>query len=429
MVARALCALTLVIAGLGAPAASAQTVIGYPGFANLSGLQLNGSAARSATVLELTPASPNQQGSAFATTPVDPRQSFSTGFGLNFPAGSFPPADGMAFVLQSVGPTAVSASGLGSALGYGGIHPSVAVEFDLFNGDPGDPGYVSSGAVDAGDQHVGITVNGDPTSHFACATVRSPPDSPCTGTLPGPLSGPVFAWVDYSSAAHVLSVYVAKTRTKPAAPVVSRAIDLAGLLGPSTFAGFTAATGLFTAEQDVTAWGLGALVTPPPPVDSDQDGVPDPADRCPKQVRGRYDRDHDGCPGPYRRMHVDVAETWAIPVRGVRVTLVQLRNVPAKGKVVLTCRRCHLREARRTAAGHAAAKLKLRRIARHTLAAGTSFVVEVTAPGYIGVVYRFVVRKHGPTTAERLRANERPFRRTTLCLTPGAKHAPQRCPR
>jgi len=258
-----LLALAVGCAAVLATPAAAAPLISYPDFSSVVGLQLNGSTVQSGSHLQLTSAVGGEESSAYSTTQVATGQSFSSSFELSMTGGSMYPADGIAFLLQSQGIGAVSTSGLGGAMGYAGVSPSLAVEFDIFP-DMGDPGYP---VLKAGEDHVGITENGDPFTYLACATVDVPPDAPCTTSLPAgiPIYGaPVYGWVDYNATSTQLSVFVSATATKPAAPTLTTTVNLAGLLGASTWAGFSSATGTFYAEQDVLNWQL--AYTPAPVV-------------------------------------------------------------------------------------------------------------------------------------------------------------------
>ena len=77
--------------------------------------------------LRLTGPARNLARSVFTTTPVSVAD-FHTAFDFRLTSAH---ADGFAFVLQGVGPTARGLSGEG--LGYAGIAKSVAVTFDLFD--------------------------------------------------------------------------------------------------------------------------------------------------------------------------------------------------------------------------------------------------------------------------------------------------------
>jgi hypothetical protein len=227
-----LVAIAAALLGLNAAGAQAATV-SYPDFTDTTGLTLNGDAAQSGDVLRVAPAAFNQAGSAFTdATAVDPAQSFKTNFRFSMHGGSGG-ADGMAFVVQSDAPTALGA--FGGGLGYGGIAPSIAVEFDTFDNGGGDPG----------DNHVALTKNGDVGSHVASATPKFD------------LSGSQHrAWVEYGAAAHKLKVFVAKNDKQPPHPRFSSRLNLGNVLGGNAYAGFSAGTGGATQDHDVVSWKL-----------------------------------------------------------------------------------------------------------------------------------------------------------------------------
>lgn len=222
-----------------APAvAGAAIVINYPSFANCAGLQLNANAACTQSVLRVTPATFSQAGSAFSQSiiPLGPGNSFSTYFTFRIDSnggsgdGDGLGADGIVFALQ---PNANTAGGGGGGIGFQGIANSVGVEFDTWNnGLPGDPDG----------NHVGIDVNGSVTSVVAV------PVSPRLN------DGNVWhAWVDYNGTA--IEVRVAQTATRPATPIISHTVNLAGVIGGSqAFAGFTSGTGAAFANHDILSW-------------------------------------------------------------------------------------------------------------------------------------------------------------------------------
>lgn len=116
---------------------SATASIAFGGGFTASGLQLNGKAILNGTRLRLTDGGKNEAGSAFFATPVNV-QSFTTDFRIQL---TTPGADGIAFVIQNNGVTALGPSG--GALGYGvdtaggaafaGMNKSMALKFDLFD--------------------------------------------------------------------------------------------------------------------------------------------------------------------------------------------------------------------------------------------------------------------------------------------------------
>ncbi|HEV7769409.1 MAG TPA: L-type lectin-domain containing protein [Solirubrobacterales bacterium] len=247
------------IAALAVVSPAGAATFSYPDFAGTAGLTLSGNAAQEGNLLRLTPALGFKSGRAFRTEAIDPQQSFQTSFAISMhdsiccSVPTLKPADGMAFVLQSKAPNA--GEGTGGSLGYGGIVPSVAVEFDIFV-NAGDP------ATD----HVGIVTEGNTTSHLQCANF-SGPTAPCTAGLPFPLYGaPVYGWVDYDAGTQHLKVYVNQTATKPATPVLDSPVSMAPL-GGAAYVGLTAATGAHNSVHDVLSWSFNppsaATTTPP----------------------------------------------------------------------------------------------------------------------------------------------------------------------
>jgi hypothetical protein len=60
---------------------------------------------------------------------------------------------------------------------------------------------------------------------------------------------------------------VSQSSTKPAAPLLSASVDLAGTVGSSAYAGFTAGTGGLDADFDILSWTVqGSADTTPPTV-------------------------------------------------------------------------------------------------------------------------------------------------------------------
>ena len=86
-------------------------------------------------LVRLTDAGGNEAGTVFSNNKVN-ITNFSTTFNFRFSEGTVPRADGITFIIQGNSPQALG--GGGGALGYAGIHNSVAIKFDLFN-NSGDP--------------------------------------------------------------------------------------------------------------------------------------------------------------------------------------------------------------------------------------------------------------------------------------------------
>jgi hypothetical protein len=137
-------AFTLFVAVALASIATAQS-FNYPDFLSTNGLALNGNAAPSGTVMRVTPATANQVGAVWYSTPVAVHDGFDTTFTFQITQVVNAGADGLVFVVHN-DPRGTAAMGsLGYAMGYGGgggyaIQDSLAIEIDTwFNtGDFGD---------------------------------------------------------------------------------------------------------------------------------------------------------------------------------------------------------------------------------------------------------------------------------------------------
>ena len=211
-------------------AAPPPVTLSYCDFSDVSSLAMNGNASQNGSSLRLLPNVQSQAGSVYASSPValSANTSFHTFFQFQLAIGS--PADGMSFILQNSGASALG--GVGGLLGYSGIPASVEVEFD---------GYQN--AWDPNGNHVGVMLNGDNTKHVAYGT----PAFSLAGGL-------VSAWIDYDGPSQTLSVYADVTNTKPATPLVTTTVNLASVLGSSAYVGFTAGSGSGASDDQVVDW-------------------------------------------------------------------------------------------------------------------------------------------------------------------------------
>ncbi|MEM0983889.1 MAG: hypothetical protein AAGI17_08060 [Planctomycetota bacterium] len=242
---RTIVATSIVIA---ASAASAQTSVSFPDFSNTNGLTLSGSATALSTsdgdIIRL--AARNEfSGSVFSSTPISAAQ-FSAAFSFRItdPGGITDAfgergADGLVFVVQTVSD---DIGGGGGGLGYSGIAPSVAVEFDTFG---------NTTFNDPSSNHVGIDVNGSVTS---LVTANFAPDFDNGEDF--------FAWVDYNG--QLLTVSVSETNVRPAAPLLSLAIDIPATIGQgSAFVGFTAGTASAWGNHDLLSFSYDSTIPAP----------------------------------------------------------------------------------------------------------------------------------------------------------------------
>jgi hypothetical protein len=236
----------------------------YADFSSTAGLTLNGSATTAATgsgvVLRLTPAATGQGGSAFTTSQISlgAGAEFSTFFQFRFTnPGGISPADGIAFVLQTVNN---NVGGAGGGLGYVGINNSVAVEFDTFNNGPGanDPNgnhvaVDTNGALNG----PGIIVNGQSNCNNV-ATVGGTPNCMANGDIWS-------VWIDYDGTN--LRVALADNSLVRPADIINQAINIPGFLNSnSAFVGFTGATGAGFENQDILNWQLVQRFAPIDPI-------------------------------------------------------------------------------------------------------------------------------------------------------------------
>jgi hypothetical protein len=216
---------------------SGTTPINYGGGFTASGLQLNGSAALNGTRLRLTDSGTGEAGSAFFTTAVNV-QSFTTDFSLQLTSAS---ADGMAFVIQNNGATALGPSGGGLGYGpdtagatpYSGMSKSAAVKFDLYN---------NSGE---GNDSTGLYTGGaSPTT----------PAIDMTSSGVNLHSGDVFhVHMSYDGTTLTMSITDASNPSQTFS--TNWTINIPTTVGGNTaLVGFTGGTGGLTAIQEILTW-------------------------------------------------------------------------------------------------------------------------------------------------------------------------------
>jgi Legume lectin domain/MBG domain (YGX type)/Abnormal spindle-like microcephaly-assoc'd, ASPM-SPD-2-Hydin/Divergent InlB B-repeat domain len=232
------------------------------------------------TALQLTTSSGNQTGSAWYATPQVVENGFTTSFSFKFTSPSSPPADGIAFVIQSSGSTAIGyTGGNGGALGYGdddsstnpssgaGIPKSLAIEFDTFENawDP-VPDPTNNSVSHVAIQSCGAGAN---TSHH---------NTLCGGTsgLNSTLGAPAYTANLADGNPHSVTItYYAATASTPANLHVAVDgndlypngvdVDLASIgvtNGTNAFVGFTAATGGDFETQDILSWTFAPAAVP-----------------------------------------------------------------------------------------------------------------------------------------------------------------------
>jgi hypothetical protein len=199
----------------------------------------NGNATITNNLLTLTDGGMSEARSAFFDLP-QPITNFTVSFTYQATDGAS--ADGIAFVLQDSSAGAIALGGLGGGLGYSGITPSAAVEFNLYTGSPGATGiafatngltainggapYATPGLVNLASQHP-INVN----LAYSAGTLAL--------TLTDAVAGVSFA--------------------------TNFTVNLPGILGgPTAYVGFTGGTGVYVARQQITNFAFqgGANASP-----------------------------------------------------------------------------------------------------------------------------------------------------------------------
>jgi hypothetical protein len=206
------------------------------GFPTSTGLQFNGSAALSASQLELTNGGGGEASSVFFTTPVN-IASFTTNFTFQLTTAQ---ADGFTLTIQNSSAGAAALGPLGGGLGYGpgapggtpGISNSVAVKYDLYNN------------AGEGTDSTGLYTNG------------ASPTTPATDmTSSGVIlsSGDNMAvQITYNGTTLTMTITdstASKTFT------TSWPVNIPQTIGGNTaFIGFTAGTGGDTAIQNIKTW-------------------------------------------------------------------------------------------------------------------------------------------------------------------------------
>jgi Legume lectin domain len=256
----------------------------YNNFSSPAGITFNGSAAPASNgtqqVLRITPASNDQVGTAWYTTPVSLVKGFSTTFRFQISGTTSFNADGFAFVIQNgqfcngtsgatanEGPFPVGCpSGEGGSLGYISLTKSVAIEFDTFGGPPPQYGDLSNSEV--GIQSCGALAN--TVDHTVAACNKGQTDlSTLEPTAIILTDGAVHtATISYTPATtcgefscNLLVVIVDGVQ------VLSAQFDMSTLgldANQDAYVGFTGATGGFGGgndNQDILSWSFDTVQT------------------------------------------------------------------------------------------------------------------------------------------------------------------------
>ena len=207
-----------------------------------SGLALAGQATRDGESIRLTPSLLDQVGAAWYPDLVGVANGFSVEYTFQLGSPQLGGGDGLAFVVQTQGPTALG--GLGGQLGYGGLPNSLAVEVDTYLNE-------WPGADDPNANHVSVHISGqgpnDADEALSIGSATSLPD----------LSDGQTHQIRINYDPGMLTVFVDGTQA------LSVALDLPGRLAlgsdGTAYVGFTGATGTSAQTHDL----LSVLITFP----------------------------------------------------------------------------------------------------------------------------------------------------------------------
>jgi hypothetical protein len=263
---------------LSARAAEAQQFV-YNNFNTTAGIQLNGSATSTSNVLRLTPASPDQVGTAWYTTQVSLAKGFSTTFRFQITAGTPSPGDGFAFVIQNgsfcngtsgttaiLGPFDVCRSGEGGSLGYITLTKSAAIEFDTFQNLgysdlPDEVGIQSCGALPNTVDHT-VPVPGCNFGQINLSTLTPP-----INLTDGAVHTATVSYDPIGVIGNCGEFFCNLFVTIDGQPALATPFDMSTLgldANQDAYVGFTAATGDPTGlndNQDILSWSFNTVQT------------------------------------------------------------------------------------------------------------------------------------------------------------------------
>jgi hypothetical protein len=136
----------------------------------------------------------------------------------------------------------------------------------------------------------------------------------------------------------------------------------------------------------------------PASVDSDKDGLDDTKDACPKTRGGAYDKNKNGCPGPFSAIRVPTGDDLRPTKSSGGVTSYEsprntIRNLPAGTQILL-----RFGSQRERLQADKTGKARSRLLLRNGFRNGAQVEIWAWKPGWIGFGVQLVVRTSAPFT-------------------------------
>jgi hypothetical protein len=233
--------------------------VNFDDFSAMDGLRLNGDAAQFGNRLRLTPSRFDKRGSAWFITPQFIEDGFETGFQFQITEPIFVGADGLAFVIQNSGISALGDGG--GCMGYSG-DDNYCLSCDGWWCQP-PPGIANSIAIEL-DTFFNVAFSDPNDNHVSVHTRGMLPGSPderfslgATTAIPNMKDGNVHTVIiDYIPGE--MAIYMDDFTS----PCLVVHLDLARVLSLSNgqaFVGFTSGTGGDAENHDILSWYYTAL--------------------------------------------------------------------------------------------------------------------------------------------------------------------------
>jgi hypothetical protein len=123
--------------------------------------------------------------------------------------------------------------------------------------------------------------------------------------------------------------------------------------------------------------------------DPDRDRLCGSADNCVNVRAGKFDRNHNGCPGPYRFIRVEPHFNGIAHPTYLQLNALSVSGTPAGARVVFSSRK-----GTDTVQANSAGVARAKRV-KGAFRYGSVIKIRITKPGYVGSLLKLVVAKRG----------------------------------